>query len=530
MFNWRIVVLTIVASLGGLLFGFDTGVVGGIVAMQTFKDDYGLTPENESAIQGNCVALLQAGCFFGVITMAFITDKLGRKKAIIGASIIFCIGGVLQTAASGILGLFYAGRVVSGLGVGAASMLTPTFISEMAPKEIRGKLLTGYSCVLFFGVALSYWVNYACQQTLSGSNQYLVPIAFQLVPGGLLGLGIIPLKESPRWLVKKDRRNKALENLRYIRTGDHTEDEILEEFAEMCDVADMEASETNGVTFKEVFLPGNRGRFIIAISIMICQQFTGTNAFSYYAPILFQKVGLSGESAGLFATGLYGVVKTIFSIISMLFLIERVGRKWSLLVGGFVMGSALLIVAIVYVTHPPKDGTDPSQYSYAMIVMIYIYCVAYSGSWGPVPWTYCAEIFPNRLREYGVTAGTATQWAFNFMISKVVPIGIENLGWRIFLMFAIFNYAFLVYTFFFIKETKGKSLRRWRNSLGLQQQSTLKIPTNVQLESLPKPKNKEMPMLNVPNVFYVLNYFINLCMEHYSGGMPPDPLSPLRGV
>lgn len=458
--------LTIVASVGGLVFGYDTGVAGGVVAMQTFKDDFGLTPENESEIQGNCVALLQAGCFFGVIAMAFVTDKLGRKKAIMGASTLFSIGAVLQTAASGIVGLFYAGRVISGLGVGAASMLTPTFISEMAPKEIRGKLLTGYSCVLFFGVAISYWINYACQQTLSGSHQWLVPIGLQLVPGVFLGVGMIPLKESPRWLVKKDRRNEALENLRYIRMGDHSEDEILEEFAEMCDVADMEVAESNGVTFKEVFLPGNRKRFMIAISIMICQQLSGTNAFSYYAPILFQKVGLSGESAGLLATGVYGIVKTIFSIVSMFFLIERVGRKWSLLVGGFVMGSTLLIVAIIFVTHPPEEGAGPSQYSYAMIVMIYIYCVAYSGSWGPVPWTYCAEIFPNRLREYGVTSGTATQWAFNFMVSKVVPIGIENLGWRIFLMFAIFNLSFLFYTFFFIKETKGKSLEEMEELFG----------------------------------------------------------------
>lgn len=466
MLNWRLVALTITASLGGLLFGFDTGLLGGIVAMQTFKDDFGLTPENESEIQGNCVALLQAGCFFGVIAMAFITDKLGRRKAIMGGSAIFCVGAVLQTAASGILGVFYAGRVVSGLGVGAASMLTPTFISETAPKEIRGKLLTGYSCLLFFGVAISYWVNYACQQTLSGSHQWLVPVGLQLVPGVFLGAGMIPLKESPRWLIKKNQRNRALENLRYLRSADHTDDEILEEFAEICDVADMEATEADGVTFKEVFLPGNRSRFLIAISLMICQQLSGTNSFTYYAPILFQKVGLSGESSGLLATGVYGIVKTVFSIISMLFLIERVGRKWSLLVGGFVMGSALLIVAIIYVTHPPKDGADPSQYSYVMIVMIYIYCVAYSGSWGPVPWTYCAEIFPNRLREYGVTAGTATQWAFNFMVSKVVPIGIENLGWRIFLMFAIFNFAFLAYTFFFIKETKGKSLEEMEELFG----------------------------------------------------------------
>lgn len=464
--NWRIISLTITASLGGLLFGYDTGFIGAAVTLETFRHDFGINEKNESAISGNVVALLQAGCFFGVIAMSFITDKIGRRKALIASGIIFDIGAIMQTSAKGIIGLFYAGRVVSGLGVGSASMLTPTFISEMAPKHIRGKLLTFYGCALFFGIAISYWIDYACQQTLSGSAQWLVPVGLQLVPGCVLALGMIPLRESPRWLIKKGRRAEALDNLRHVRQTDHTQEQILEEFAEINDTAEMEMNLAEGVTLKEVFLPGNRYRMFIAITIMIGQQLTGTNAFTYYAPILFKTVGLNGESAGLFATGVYGIVKTVCSIIWMLWFIERVGRKWSLIGGAFFMGSTLLVVAIIFAKFPPKEDGDPTPETYAMIVMIYLFCVAYSGSWGPVPWTYAAEIFPNRLREYGVTAASATQWAFNFMISKVIPIGIKSLGWRIFLMFTIFNYSFIVYTFVFIKETKGLSLEEMEELFG----------------------------------------------------------------
>lgn len=459
MVNWRLVLLTVTTCLGGVLFGYDTGFIGAAVTLPGFRNDFGINDDNESQLSGNVVATLQAGCFFGAIFTSFITARFGRKWALVLCGAVFMIGAILQTASHGILGVFYAGRVVSGLGVGAASMLTPTYAGEMAPKKIRGKLLTAYGAAVFGSIALSYWIDYACQQRLSGSTQWLVPVALQLVPGSALIIGMIPLPESCRWLIKKQRLAEGMKSLRYIRTGTD-EVEILEEYAEIVDSVEQELAATEGVTLKEVFMKGNRNRMLIAICLMILQQLTGTNAFTYYAPIFFKSVGMSGESASLFATGLYGVVKTISSLIWILFFIERVGRKYSLIGGGSVMACALLIVAIIYAkVHPSSDNQGPTPPgTYAMIVMIFVYCVAYSTSWGPVPMAYSAEIFPNRLREYGVTAAAATQWAFNFMISKVVPIAIKTLDWRLFLMFSIFTFAAVAYTVIFIKETKGLGL------------------------------------------------------------------------
>ncbi|CAN6622831.1 hexose transporter Hxt15p [Trichomonascus vanleenenianus] len=468
MINIRILSLVAIAGLGGFLFGYDTGFIGAAVTLPSFREDFGINDENSAALSGNVVATLQAGCFFGVIAMAFFTDKLGRRLALILCGIVFDVGAVLQTVSGGKLGIFYAGRVISGLAVGSASMLAPLMIGEASPKNIRGQLLTVYGCMIFTGIAISYWVDYACQQRVVGSNQWRIPVALQIIPGTVLGLGVIPLKESPRWLVKKDRKAEGLASLRYLRKGDYSEQEILEEFAEICAATEKELEETAGVTWKEVFIPPNLKRFMLAIALMICQQLTGTNAFTYYAPIFFKAVGLSKESAGLFATGVYGIVKAVCSILWMLFFIERVGRRWSLLLGGAIMGCALLTCSIIFSqTDVVQNSTvGPTGKTYGMIVMIYIFCVAYSASWGPVPWTYASEIFPTRLREYGITSAAATQWAFNFMISKVVPIGVQTLGWRLFLMFAIFNFVILAFTWFFIKETKGISMEEMENLFG----------------------------------------------------------------
>jgi sugar porter (SP) family MFS transporter len=431
--------------------------------MTSFKEDFNITASNSAAVSGNVVSTLQAGCFFGVIGMAFLTDKIGRRLALILCGVVFNVGAVFQTSGKGVIGLFYAGRVVSGLAVGAASMLTPTFISEMSPKNIRGKLLTSYGVMLFTAITIAYWIDYACDVRLTGSNQWRVPVAIQLVPGTALMLGMIPIEESPRWLVKKGKREQALENLKYIRKGDFSEQEIIEEFAEICDGVDLELAQTEGLTWKECLLPGNRKRFLIAIALMICQQTSGTLAFTYYAPVFFKFVGLSAENTSLFATGVYGIVKSCSSALYMLLGIERVGRKWSLMWGGTLMGAVMLIIGVIYATLPPQQGGQVSSASYAMIVMIYIYCVGYSCSWGPVPWTYAAEIFPTRLREYGVTTASATQWAFNYLFSKVVPFGVQNIGWRLFLMFAIFNFANVIFTWFIVKETKGLSLEEMEN-------------------------------------------------------------------
>lgn len=466
MMSFRLFVVVVTACLGGFMFGYDTGFIGAATTMPSFQKDFGITTENKADVSGNVVATLQAGCFFGVIAMAFLTDRIGRRLALILSGVLFNAGAILQTASKGNVGVFYGGRVISGLGVGSASMLAPTFISEMSPKKVRGMTTMAFGFSIFISIAIAYWVDYACQQRLEGSAQWIVPTALQFVPGTAMILGMIPLRESPRYLARRGKRHEAYETLVYLRQKDQSLEETNEEFAEISDSVDRELEESQGVKLKEIFSKGIFNRFLLAIALMIAQQLSGTLSFTYYAPVFFEFVGLDGVSTGLFATGVYGIVKSVATIIGIFFLIERLGRKWSLLVGAAGMGAVMLIIGCIYATLPPQTDGSISAASYAMIVMIYIYCVFYAVSWGPVPWTYASEIFPTRVREYGVTTASATQWAFNYCMSRVIPIAVENIKWRVFIMFAVFNFANAVFTFFFVKETAGKSLEEMEALFG----------------------------------------------------------------
>jgi len=232
----------------------------------------------------------------------------------------------------------------------------------------------------------------------------------------------------------------------------------VREIAEIRASIEEELAETEGVRWRECLKPGNRMRFITGFCIMFWQQFSGTNSIGYYAPQIFQTVGVSKTNASLFATGIYGTVKVCATGTFLLVGIDKTGRRKSLLFGAAWMMTMMFIIGAVLHTHPPVDVNNVSPASIAMVVMIYLYVIGYSASWGPIPWVYLSEIFPTRLRSYGVGMGAATQWLFNFCITEITPSAINHIGWRTFLMFGIFCLGMGVWVFFFIKETKGKSL------------------------------------------------------------------------
>ncbi|KAI9733651.1 MAG: hypothetical protein M1834_003253 [Cirrosporium novae-zelandiae] len=410
-------------SNGTVCLGY-TGFIGGATTLTSFHHSFNITPSTSAQITGNVVAALQAGCFFGSILMAFFTDKLGRKKGLMVAAGVMAVGSVMQTVAEGRLGLFYAGRVVSGVGVGAA--------------------ITLYGFFIFLGIAIAYWVDYACTSLLPSTspNQWRIPVALQILPAAGLLLGILFCRESPRWLIRKGRTEEALENLIYIRYYDHhqesssgggdgdgggdadagAETETREEFLEICESVRMEAEVRHGVGVREMWARGNRRRVALGFGVMVCQQLSGTVTFTYYAPQFFTEVGISSSSTGLFATGIYGIVKTVATMLFLLFVIDRVGRRPSLICGAVGMAITMLVVACVLATHPVSqsqsgDGDGKggvSSASYAMIVMIYLFCVSYACSWGPVPWTYVGYVgflFPSPPKSNLTTIVKSTRTA-----------------------------------------------------------------------------------------------------------------------
>ena len=374
------------------------------------------------------------------------------------SSVVFCIGAIIQVVNTHSLGAFYAGRVISGLGTGAATVLVPMFSAEMAPKEFRGRLGSCFQLFFAIGVTISYWVTYAASSGLSSNTQqWQVPIGLQLVPGALMGLGMFFTKESVRWYANKGRNEEAFASLQWVRGGEDTP-ELRAEFREILAGVQVEIQQSEGLTWKELLLPSNRLRMFIAITIQLAAQLTGNTSLAYYAPQIFATIGAGDKS--LFITGFFGLVKIAGVVTFQFLLVDIVGRKKPFMGGSFAMGCLFLIIAIIVQQDPPSSTTQNgiTASGGAGIAMVYLEAFAYNMSWGPLPWLYIGEIFPNRIREIGIATGAASQWLFNFMMSQITPYAIDNIGWRTFLMFAIFNFAIIFYTYFVLRETAHKSL------------------------------------------------------------------------
>ncbi|KFY49317.1 hypothetical protein V496_10101 [Pseudogymnoascus sp. VKM F-4515 (FW-2607)] len=464
--NLRVYILASVAYMGSFLFGYDTGVMGSVLALESFKKDFGLPTDSSgfadsrnAKIASNVVSLLTAGCFFGAIIAAVANEKFGRRYTLMVLCIVFLVGAAIQTAATHQLSYIYAGRVIAGLGIGGMSAITPVFVAENCPPEVRGRITGLFQEFLVIGVTIAYWLNYGVSRNIAPSTaQWRIPVGFQMAPAGVMFVGLIFLKESPRWLVKQGRYDEATASLAYMRREDPGSVDVHRELAEIRASIDDELSVTEGVTWKEALTPGNRMRFINGFVIMFWQQFSGTNSIGYYAPQIFQTIGVASTDASLFATGIYGIVKMISTGIFLLVGIDKIGRRWSLVAGAAWMSVMMFILGAVLATNPPTNVNTVSSASIGMIVMIYLYVIGYSASWGPIPWVYLSEIFPTRLRAYGVGMGSASQWLFNFAITYMTPAAINNIGWKTFIMFGVFCFAMGTWVFLFVKETKGLTL------------------------------------------------------------------------
>lgn len=401
-----------------------------------YDRDYGLSNLSKVAkadLNANIASTLQAGCFAGTFFSSWFADKWGRKMALQFNGFITVIGCVIQAAAMGHISAMYVGRFIAGFGVGGASMVVPLYISENSPRAIRGGLTGLYQLFIATGTALAFWVNYGSLMHIDGDAIYIVPLAMQALPAVLLIICMALNKESPRFLAKQDRWEEATSVLARVRNLPQSHPYVQDELKDIADQLEHERLLIAGAgpldLLKEMFtVPGNRKRVLISIGLMICQQMTGTNAINYYAPQIFNSLGLKGNQNKLFATGIYGIVKMVGCFCFLIFAADSLGRRRSLLWTSLAQGAAMFYIGIYIRVDPPKDGAPVPPAGYFALVCIFLFALFFQFGWGPVCWIYVSEIPAARLRSLNVAIAAATQWLFNFVVARATPNMIATMG------------------------------------------------------------------------------------------------------
>ncbi|KAM0793007.1 hypothetical protein ACM66B_000500 [Microbotryomycetes sp. NB124-2] len=477
MANLRIFVVALVGLSAASLFGYDLGFVGGTVALPSFIEDFGYkhrSAEDLAAFQSNVVAVFQAGCVFGCFFTAPLSDKLGRRPALLLTSFVYIIGCLLMTV-SGVgsanaSALLIVGRIVTGFAVGASSMIAPIFVAESSPVHLRGRLVGCYEIGVQAGTCLGFFIPYIALNHLKGSPAWRLPIALQLVFGCLFFLGLLCVSETPRFIADKQgpaAAEQALARLRNLRTSHpYVQEELLGILEQLEHERKLKAGSYVQIV-RESFSKSNRRRLLTGVGIMISFQMSGTNAINYFSSRIFKSLGLTGTSASLFASGVYGIVRLVAVVIAMAIVSDRAGRVTMMMWGGAGMAVCMWIVGSVIKTHPPVPGaTTLAPASYAAIIFIFFYAVCFCFSYAGVPWQYCSEIFPYRIRSFNVSITTATHWSFNLMLGKSVPYMIANIGYGTWYLFASCLTVSSIWLYFCVPETRGVPLEEMDQLFG----------------------------------------------------------------
>ncbi|KAL2067795.1 hypothetical protein VTL71DRAFT_15891 [Oculimacula yallundae] len=441
--------------------------------------EYKITEKIAATLNSNIVSTIQGGCFFGSLIAYYIADKWGRRPSLLLAAGVTCLGVTIQCATKGHLDGLYVGRLVAGFGVGAANMLTPLYVSENAPRAIRGGLTGLHQLFSTIGVMLSFWVNYGSYRNVKlqkiNNSTWLVPLALQAIPALCLFIGVFFCNESPRWLAKTDDWEKATEVLSRITNLPRDHPYVQMELNEMREQLENERRLIGGAGFRDLqremwTIKGNRKRALISVGLMVCQQLTGTNAINYYAPLIFKNLGIVGTDTGLFATGIYGIVKMVSCAAFLLFAADSLGRRRSLLWTSIAQGCAMFIIAFYIRFKPPVKGEPIPGVGYLALASIFLFAAFFQFGWGPCPWIIASEIPTARLRAMNASLAAATTSLFNFVVAQAVPHMMETVGengYGTYLIFGSFCFSMFFFVWFLIPETKGLSLEKMDDLFGV---------------------------------------------------------------
>lgn len=437
--NTIIYFIAAVAATGGLLFGFDTGVIN--VALPSLREQLQLTPSQESMVVGAVLF----GAMFGPFISGFLTDKLGRKKINIIASLIFVVGSILAAIAPDTNSLI-AGRLLLGLAIGIVAATVPLYLAELSPKDKRGRMVTFFQLAITLGILLSYVVGYIFGDA---ENAWRLMLWAGFVPAIVLFVGMLLVPESPRWLLTKGRNEEALKVLNQLRTPD----EAVAEYNETLKL--LEEEKLNKSSWMELFMPKLRIPLFIGIGIFAIQQFSGINAIIYYSTDIFKS--LFTDSQATLATVGVGIVNSLATILGMQFL-DKWGRKPLLYTG--LIGTAVCLgtVGLAFLF----ESSLPASLRQMMLVGgIYTYIIFFAISLGPLGWLLISEVYPLKIRGFASSMGSFNHWFFDLMVAISFPLmRATSLGKNggIFFIYMLVVLLGLFFAKFVVFETKGLSL------------------------------------------------------------------------
>ncbi|MCP9747589.1 sugar porter family MFS transporter [Lacihabitans sp. CS3-21] len=437
--NTIIYFIAAVAATGGLLFGFDTGVIN--VALPSLREQLQLTPSQESMVVGAVLF----GAMFGPFISGFLTDKLGRKKINIIASLVFVVGSILAAIAPDTNSLI-AGRLLLGLAIGIVAATVPLYLAELSPKDKRGRMVTFFQLAITLGILLSYVVGYIFGEA---ENAWRMMFWAGFVPAIILFVGMLLVPESPRWLLTKGRNEEALKVLNQLRTPD----EAVAEYNETLKL--LEEEKQNKSSWMELFMPKLRIPLFIGIGIFAIQQFSGINAIIYYSTDIFKS--LFSDSQATLATVGVGIVNSLATILGMQFL-DKWGRKPLLFTG--LIGTAVCLgtVGLAFLF----ESSLPAGLRQMMLVGgIYTYIIFFAISLGPLGWLLISEVYPLKIRGFASSMGSFNHWFFDLMVAISFPLmRATSLGKNggIFFIYMIVVLLGLFFAKFVVFETKGLSL------------------------------------------------------------------------
>jgi len=457
------IMIGLFVAFGGVLFGYDTGTIGGILGMNHWRELFStghinpkdglpdITSEQKSLI----VSILSAGTFFGALTAAPTADLLGRVLGLVASTVVFCVGVILQTAATDIP-LFVAGRFFAGYGVGMISATIPLYQSETSPKWIRGAVVGCYQFAITIGLLIAAIVDNATKNR-NDTGSYRIPIAVQFAWAIIMFVGCAFIPETPRWFIKKGRPEKAAKSLSKLRKLDIEHPALVEELAEITANHEYELS-LGKASYLDCF-KGNLGkRLATGCLLQSLQQLTGINFIFYYGTSFFQNTGIKNPFVITMITSCINVASTVPG----LWLVEKWGRRKLLLFGAIGMAVCQFIVAIAGTV----VGTENLPVQRLLIAFVCIYIFFFACSWGPVAWVVTGEIFPLKVRAKSLSMTTASNWLLNFGIGYATPYMVDagpgnaDMGAKVFFVWGGCCFICIFFVWAMIYETKGLSLEQ----------------------------------------------------------------------